>query len=219
MINPIRNQKGIALVVTLMVLVLGFAIVAILFRLATQETKLTGLEQGYTSALDAAKAGTDLFIDMIETGLPNPPPPVSPYSGPPNPFGISTLGGQCLQIKMNTTPSSAWATPAWTTAGCPSVPNATSVFPPALTPPVPPYIIPTRPLRCPITRFTSKLSITGLLRQQVPVPVITAAIITRSLHGRWRRTPASMPTSSSFTATPTHREHSRQGLIPVCSSG
>lgn len=130
MINPIRNQKGIALVVTLMVLVLGFAIVAILFRLATQETKLTGLEQGYTSALDAAKAGTDLFIDMIETGLPNPPPPVSPYSGPPNPFGISTLGGQCLQIKMNTTPSSAWATPAWTTAGCPSVPNATSVFPP-----------------------------------------------------------------------------------------
>ena len=64
MINPIQNQKGIALIATLMLLVLGFAVVAILFRLSTQETKLARLEQGYTTALDAAKAGADLFIYM-----------------------------------------------------------------------------------------------------------------------------------------------------------
>ena len=86
MINPIRNQKGIALVVTLMLLVLGFAIVAILFRLATQETKLAGLEQGYTTALDAAKAGTDLFIDMIANWVTKSTPTRIPLFGAPKPF-------------------------------------------------------------------------------------------------------------------------------------
>ena len=66
--NPIQNQKGIALIATLMLLVLGFAVVAILFRLSTQETKLARLEQGYTTALDAAKGATDLFIFTVQNG-------------------------------------------------------------------------------------------------------------------------------------------------------
>ena len=87
MINPIRNQKGIALVATLMLLVLGFAVVATLFRLSTQETKLARLEQGYTTALDAAKAGTDLFIYMVQNQVFIPPVPAG--AGASTPFGTS----------------------------------------------------------------------------------------------------------------------------------
>lgn len=133
MINPIRNQKGIALIVTLMVLVLGFAVVAILFRLTTQETKLTGLEQGYTSALDAAKAGTDLFIDMIQNGVTSSPLPNSPYSS-------STSNQGCLAIKM-AYPTGSWSTSStstgqsWGALNCGSAtsttaPSAVSAFPP-----------------------------------------------------------------------------------------
>jgi len=124
MINPIRNQKGIALVVTLMLLVLGFAVVATLLRLSTQETKLTSLEQGYTMALDAAKAGTDLFIGQVENTQGTSPPKVG---NPPNGFGTNFLNGACLTIKMFN-PTTSWTTtPGW--AGCPNLANATSPFP------------------------------------------------------------------------------------------
>ena len=41
--NSIQNQKGIALITTLMLVVLGFGVVAIMLRLSTQETKLARL--------------------------------------------------------------------------------------------------------------------------------------------------------------------------------
>ncbi len=117
MINPIKNQKGITLIATLMILVLGFAVVAIMFRLSTRETKLAGLEQGYTTALDAAKAGTDLFVYMIENQVHNPPA----GAGATTPFGTSTSAGRCLQIKMANSTSSWYTTAGWNTApACPS---------------------------------------------------------------------------------------------------
>jgi hypothetical protein len=119
MINPVRNQKGIALVVTLMLLVLGFAVVAALFRLSTQETKLARLEQGYTTELDAAKAGTDLFIQMVEFSQGGS----SPVGNPP--LGTNSLNGACLTFKMSN-PTSLWTAPP---AGCPTQAQATSPFP------------------------------------------------------------------------------------------
>jgi Tfp pilus assembly protein PilX len=125
MTNPIRNQKGIALVATLMLLVLGFAVVAMLFRLSTQETKLARLEQGYSTALDAAKAGTDLFIYMVQNQVQVPPP-----VGAGTPFGTSMNAGRCLQIKMGNATSSWSGTAGWNTApACPSQANATSTDP------------------------------------------------------------------------------------------
>lgn len=125
MINPIRNQKGIALVVTLMMLVLGFAVVATLLRLSTQETKLARLEQGYTTSLDAAKAGTDLFIEQVqqwEANLPKPLPASPPFNG------SYLLNGTCLTIKMSQQTSSWTSTTGWNT-GCPTLANAISPFP------------------------------------------------------------------------------------------
>jgi Tfp pilus assembly protein PilX len=118
--NPIQNQKGIALITTLMLLVLGFAVVAILFRLSTQETKLTRLEQDYSIALDAAKGATDLFIVIVQNGfaLATPPTPV---------FGATYNNSSCLQTKMtNPTPWSTTSPAQWTAAGCPSATSTTA---------------------------------------------------------------------------------------------
>ncbi len=123
--NPIRNQKGIALVATLLLVVLGFGVVAILFRLATQETKLARLEQGYTAALDAAKSGADLFIYMVQNATPNPPVPGG--LGANTPFGTSYLAGKCLNVKMCNSTSNWTTNAAW--PGCPSQANATSTDP------------------------------------------------------------------------------------------
>jgi len=126
--NTIKNEKGIALVVTLMLLVLGFAIVAILFRLSTQETKLTRLEQGYSTALDAAKSATDLFITMVQNQQSTPP-----TSSPASLFGTNSTNSNCLKVKMYNatgTTTSGWSTvAAWSTYGCPSQAHATSSDP------------------------------------------------------------------------------------------
>jgi len=123
MINTIRNEKGIALVSTLLLLVLGLGIVAIMFRLSTQSSKLAGLEQGYTASLDAAKSGADLFIYLVQNGNANPP-----SSGAPSPpFGTSYQNGKCLNVKMYNS-TSTWSSNAnWT--GCPSATDATSTSP------------------------------------------------------------------------------------------
>jgi Tfp pilus assembly protein PilX len=127
MINSTRNQKGIALVATLILLVLGVGVVAILFRLSTQETKLARLEQGYTAALDAAKGGVDLFMYLVQNGAHNPPVPSG--SGSSTPFGTSPLGGQCLQVKMGNSTLN-WSTNAnWNSSTCGSQTQATSTNP------------------------------------------------------------------------------------------
>lgn len=114
--NPIQNQKGIALIATLMLMVLGFAIVAILFGLSTQETKLTRLEQGYTTALNAAKAGTDLYIYMVQNGAHTPPNAN---------FGTSPNNGNCLKVKMGVgNITSTWSGAQW--AGCPQASTTTA---------------------------------------------------------------------------------------------
>ena len=121
--KPIQNQKGIALVTTLVLLVLGFAVVAILIRLTTLQSKLTSLEQGYTAALDVAKAGADDFIYNSQVCLNNNSVGSSnPCASPPTGFG--TLNGSgatsCLYMKLfnNTASWATSATAGWNTAQC-----------------------------------------------------------------------------------------------------
>ncbi len=112
--NSIQNQKGIALITILVLLVLGFAIVAILLKLAAKETKLARIEQGYSTALDAAKGATDLFIFMVNNGLPATPP-----------FGATYNQINCLQIKTSTA-TSGWTGPTWNGNACPQSSNTTA---------------------------------------------------------------------------------------------
>ncbi len=103
--SSLRNEKGIALVTTLMLLVLGFAVVVTLLRLITAETKLSRLEQSYTTALEAAKSGTDLFLFLIQNGHDS-----TPAIGGKTPFG--TTNAACLSMKMND------KTANWNKPGC-----------------------------------------------------------------------------------------------------
>jgi Tfp pilus assembly protein PilX len=112
MMSSIRNQKGIALISTLLLVVLGFGVVAIMFRLSTQSSKLAGLEQGYAASLDAAKSGADLFIYMVQNGTYNPPN-----------ASFGTSSGKCLGVKMFNTTSSWQASANWT--GCASAVSTT----------------------------------------------------------------------------------------------
>ena len=65
----VHNEKGVALLTTLMLMVLGFGVVTTLLYMVTQGTKTTRLEQEYATALDAAKGGTDIIINMMENEL------------------------------------------------------------------------------------------------------------------------------------------------------
>jgi Tfp pilus assembly protein PilX len=117
--NPIKNQRGIALIATLMLLVLGFAVVVILFRLSTQETKLARLEQGYATALDAAKGVSDLFMFMVQNGS-------YQATSPALPFGATR--SSCLQTKM------AYTTSSWSAqTGWPAISTTSTTAPSAIS--------------------------------------------------------------------------------------
>lgn len=117
MTNPLKNQKGLALITTLLLMALGLVVVGILMRLVLNQSKVTGLQQGYATSLDAAKAGAD---DFIYTAL------LCLYGGsaactsPPTGFGTvigsgSTTG--CLYMKLRNA-TTAWGTGNWNTSLC-----------------------------------------------------------------------------------------------------
>ncbi|MGC8493602.1 MAG: hypothetical protein ACP5SH_17920 [Syntrophobacteraceae bacterium] len=119
------NQKGLALITTIMLLVLAFAVIAILLRLTTRQTQMAGLEQGYTTALDAAKAGTDMFITYAQNCATSYSNTSQPCGGLPAAFGTSTVN-ECLTVKLNNATFSKpgaqtlnWTQlPLWSTYGC-----------------------------------------------------------------------------------------------------
>jgi hypothetical protein len=96
--KELKNEKGIALVTALIMMVLGFAVVVTLLLMVTQGTKITGIEQRYAVALDASKGGADFIINMIRNDLTNPP----------NFAGASGISGSpCLKQKLEKPTSTA----------------------------------------------------------------------------------------------------------------
>ena len=64
-----NNEKGIALVVTLILGVIALAFIGALLYFLTSGTKISGTEKRYYTALEAAKGGADLIIaDILEDG-------------------------------------------------------------------------------------------------------------------------------------------------------
>jgi hypothetical protein len=120
----LNSQKGIALITTLMLLVLGFSLVATLLYFVTAETKVARLEQNYATALDAAKGGADMFIFMVQNSV-----SVPPVDNQGRSTGVASHNGQCLRIKKMSS-TSAWVANAdWAANACPALASATNPDP------------------------------------------------------------------------------------------
>jgi hypothetical protein len=101
----IRNEKGIALLTTLMLTVLGFGVVATLLYMVTYATKATSVEQKYATALDAAKGGADFLINMMQNEL----------YGPPGLGGVvvSSSNSACMEQKLTQATSESNPVASW----------------------------------------------------------------------------------------------------------
>ncbi len=122
------NEKGLALITTMLLLALGFAVVAILLQLTTRQAKLTGIENGYSTALDGAKAGADAFIYNTQLCInANPSGSTTPCASP---AGFGTLQGTaqnpCIYLKLfnptTSTTGTNWSNVAnWSISACGSM--------------------------------------------------------------------------------------------------
>ncbi len=63
-----NNQKGIALVTTLVLGLIALAFIGALLYFLTSGTKISGVEKRYYTALEAAKGGANLVISNILSG-------------------------------------------------------------------------------------------------------------------------------------------------------
>lgn len=120
-----RNEKGIALLTTLMLMVLGFAVVVTLLQLVTASSKLSRLEQRYATALDASKGGSDLMICMIQNALNAPPSGLNAAENAGDTSAEKTRKSNCMKEKLNN-PTASWAITGTT---CVSLANATDPNP------------------------------------------------------------------------------------------
>ncbi len=61
----IRDKKGLALVIALVLSLLAMGFIAILMNLVVTGTKMSGSSKVYTSALESAKGGVEYFIQSM----------------------------------------------------------------------------------------------------------------------------------------------------------
>lgn len=100
----LADTRGIALVSTLCIMLLGLGMMLTVFYAVAQTIK-TGLAQArYTAALDAAKGGVEFMTMMIQEALTNP----ATLASDNNTIGPSTPA--CLQQKYeNVTSQTDWS--------------------------------------------------------------------------------------------------------------
>lgn len=108
----VRNEKGIALVMVLVIALIGLGVVSALLFMLTQGTKSSGAYRFFRTAEEASQGGTEVAVEFIKS------------SGTPVPgllnTAVATTASNCLQDKLNiaggaTFPPAAWAN--CTTAG------------------------------------------------------------------------------------------------------
>jgi hypothetical protein len=108
--HTIHNEKGIALLTTLMLMVLGFGVVATLLYMVTYGTKTTSIEQKYATALDAAKGGVDFMVNMMQNEL----------FGPPGLGGVvvSSSSSLCMEQKLTQPTTDSDPSQNWRKSSC-----------------------------------------------------------------------------------------------------
>lgn len=60
-----KNNKGLALITTLLLSVIALLIVSAAYYLLTSGTKISGIQSRYTTALEASKGAADYVINVI----------------------------------------------------------------------------------------------------------------------------------------------------------
>jgi len=70
--NLLRNEKGIALVMVLILSVIALAIMAGLIYMVTSGTQISGVQKRYKTALEAGIGGKDIEYQIISLRMDNP---------------------------------------------------------------------------------------------------------------------------------------------------
>lgn len=90
--SKLRNEKGIALVMVLILSAIALAVMAGLIYMITSGTQISGMQKRYKTALEAGKGGADVTYQLIAA------------RGNPNIPGINfnqTASSTCLTDKLN----------------------------------------------------------------------------------------------------------------------
>jgi Tfp pilus assembly protein PilX len=91
------NNKGIALITVMILSIVGLGLIVSMINMTHIGTKISGAERRYTTALEAAKGGSEIITNMIQNDS---------YS-PENIAGATKQSGTCVQTKM-TSETSSW---------------------------------------------------------------------------------------------------------------
>jgi hypothetical protein len=108
----VRNERGIALVLVLILALISLAIVSALLYMATIGTRTSGAEKFYRTADEAAYGGTRIAVDMIVTNL-DSASTGGALSAPLPALGtVLSLNQPCLRQKWSLPPGVGFAN--WT---------------------------------------------------------------------------------------------------------
>lgn len=67
MIRHIRNEKGVALMIVLLIATITLAVTTTMLYMLTQSTRLSGYQKRYATAREAALASTNVITEMVRS--------------------------------------------------------------------------------------------------------------------------------------------------------
>lgn len=121
----LRNEKGIALVTSLMFTLISLGIIMMLLYMVTQATKINSANKNYKTAIEASYGAVDLIALDILPSMLNPSSAfnASSYSN----VSLATPDSACLAEKLKT-PTSLWNSTLCDTTTKSLTPNVKSDF-------------------------------------------------------------------------------------------
>lgn len=112
MLKIAKNNKGVALVISLMMTLLALIIIMALLYMVTASSKQSGAVRRYHNSLEAAYGGNDVFVrDLLPQLLMNINNPVMSQaiiSQFPQSYNMQVANDACLKVKL-LQPTSQWA--------------------------------------------------------------------------------------------------------------
>jgi Flp pilus assembly pilin Flp len=108
MMKYLKNEQGIALVTSLLLTLIALAMIMTMLYMITWQTKLSGANKRYKSALEASQGGAEIFakqvIPYVFTNR-----TTSGFSFPGTGIAFSAGSSPCFNYKLNN-PTATWGT-------------------------------------------------------------------------------------------------------------